>query len=259
MPIAENTHFYDREGLPAYEVPYADPTRGMRATTLRDAKVNKYLPSVTSILNIPAKPGLDRWKQNQLLDAAWACPVEDEKGYKLAVVEMAGMKSDAARIKGTEIHAAVENYYESWPHRQPSGEYKLHIANVISELNKYYPVSEGFVPERSFAHKLGYGGKVDLSYQAEDCINGVVIDFKTKDFTEDADPKKLAYPEMAMQLDAYRHGLKMPNALMVNVFIDRESGIVKLHEWKEGTYFEQFKCLLKFWQLSKSYDSSFEA
>lgn len=244
MAIAESLHWYDRKGLPMYEVPYADPSKGMRNTTLRDAKKLSLVPSVTSILNIPAKPGLDRWKQNQLLDAAWACPVEDEKGYKLAVVEMAGMKAEEARTKGTAIHADIEKFYLD---ERISDEYLTHVGNVQDELWNYGKL----VAEQPFAHPLGYGGKVDLHGDQ------VVLDIKTKDFAEDADPKKLAYPEMAMQLDAYRHGLNMPEAKMVNVFVDRETGIVKLYEWPEGNYFEMFQCLLKYWQLSKGYDSSY--
>ncbi len=252
MAIAESTHWYDHTGAPMYEVPYADPSKGMRNTTLRDAKKLSLVPSVTAILNIPAKPGLDRWKQNQILDAAWACPVEDEKGYKLAVVEMAGMKAEEARNKGVAIHADIERSYLGKPPLLP--DYEAHVTNVNNALQAYGDAC--FFPEDSFASPLGYGGKVDL-YLVDERQNGIVFDIKTKDFTEDADPKKLAYPENAMQLDAYRHGLNMPKAKMVNVFVDRETGIVKLYEWPEGNYFEMFTCLLKYWQLSKSYDSSY--
>jgi len=254
MAISESLHWYTRKGEPAYEVPYADPGKGMRPTTLRDAKKLSLVPSVSAINGIPAKPGLDRWKQDQLLTAAWVCEVENEKDWRTSVIEIAGEISKQAAEKGTAIHANIERYYLN----EPVLDYEVHVMNVVDALNKYYPASDGFVAERSFAHPLGYGGKVDLSYQAEDCIEGIVLDFKSKDFDPAIDPKKLVYPENAMQLDAYRHGLKMPKAKMVNVFVDRETGIVKLYEWPEGDYFEMFRCLLKYWQLSKNYDSSWE-
>lgn len=249
MAISESLHWYSRKGEPVYQVPYADPSKGMRNTTLRDAKKLSLVPSVTAILSIPAKPGLDRWKQNQLLDAAWTCPVEDEIGYKLAVVEMAEMKSAEARDKGTAIHADIERSYLDEPPLSP--DYEAHVTNVIDALEQYGEL----IAEAPFSHPLGYGGKVDL--HGNGISGGVVLDVKTKDFDEDQDPKKLAYPEMAMQLDAYRHGLNMPKATMVNVFVDRETGRVKLYEWPEGDYFKMFLCLLKYWQLSKKYDSSY--
>jgi len=257
MAIKESTHFYDREGLPAYEVPYADPTKGMRSTTLRDAKKLSLCPSVTAILNIPAKPGLAIWKQNQLLDAAFSCKVENEKDWKISVLEIANEVSKTTREKGTAIHAAVEKgFLDKEQETEMYNKYYEPVHDVLEIA--YGDIANYLVPQQSFAHPLGYGGKVDLH------ADGLVIDLKTKDFTEDADPKKLAYPENAMQLDAYRQGLfgdptvKDCATKMVNVFIDRETGIVKLYEWpSDGTYFEQFKCLLKYWQLSRSYDSAF--
>ena len=44
--IAESTHWYDKEGNPAYEV--EAKKGGMRPTTLRDARVLDLVPSVTS-------------------------------------------------------------------------------------------------------------------------------------------------------------------------------------------------------------------
>ena len=66
---AESTHWYAKDGTPVYEVPRASG-EGMRNTTLRDARKMSLVPSVTTIINIAAKPGLEAWKLNQLLLAA---------------------------------------------------------------------------------------------------------------------------------------------------------------------------------------------
>jgi hypothetical protein len=59
-----------------------------------------------------------------------------------------------------------------------------------------------WVSEKSFACELGFGGKLDLHAPADG--DGIVIDFKTKEFT---DPAKVdAYDEHLMQLAAYRLG-----------------------------------------------------
>lgn len=256
--VSESGHWYDRDGSPKYQVPYADPKKGFRNTTLKDAKKEGFLPSVTTILNIPAKPGLDRWKQNQLLKAAreigWVLTGDispDE--WDRAVIEKSSEIGRETASIGTAIHANIEEYYKSGEILSP--EYEPHVKNVEKELDKYYP--GGFVAEKSFGHPLGFGGKVDLSVQCDEIPKGIVFDFKSKDFEKDTPIKKLCWPEQALQLDAYRHGLKMEEAQMISIFIDRETGIVKSYRWPEGNCFEQFKCLLKYWQLSKGYDSSY--
>lgn len=256
MAIAESLHWYTQTGKPAYQVPYADPSKGMRNTTLRDAKKEGYVPSVTSILNVPAKPGLDRWKQNQVLEAAYAFPAETEiDEWKKIVTEKASEIGRKTASIGTAIHANIEQFYTDGSILSP--EYEPHVRNVERQLKKYYPVE--FMAEKSFSHPLGFGGKIDLLAVCDECPKGIIIDFKSKDFTEDKKAKDLAWPEMALQLDAYRNGVNLPGAQMISIFIDRATGIVKTFEWIEGTYFEQFKCLLKYWQLSKGYDSSYPA
>lgn len=256
MAIAESLHWYDQEGKPRYQVPYADPSKGMRNTTLRDAKKEGFVPSVTAILNVPAKPALERWKQNQILDAAWdivRADLSKDEWSKVVLEKSSEIGHDTASI-GTAIHANIEQFYIDGTIISP--EYKTHVDNVEKELEKFYPA--GFIAEKSFASPLGYGGKIDLFSVCEECPMGIVIDFKSKDFDEDKQAKDLAWPEMAMQLDAYRHGINLPNALMVSVFVDRETGIVKSYQWPEGDYFERFKCLLKYWQLDKGYNSTFQ-
>ena len=51
-------HWYKQDGSPCYEVPYADPKKGMRSTTIRDARKLNLVPSVTTILQVMDKPGL---------------------------------------------------------------------------------------------------------------------------------------------------------------------------------------------------------
>jgi hypothetical protein len=50
-----------------------------RPTTLRDARALDLVPSVTTVLNVAAKPGLEAWKQRQLLLAALTLPRSEEE------------------------------------------------------------------------------------------------------------------------------------------------------------------------------------
>ncbi len=62
---SESGHWYTQEGKPAYTV--VGSNGKVRNTTLRDAKKLKLLPSVTTVMSVAAKPGLEAWKQQQLL------------------------------------------------------------------------------------------------------------------------------------------------------------------------------------------------
>ena len=62
---SESNHWYTRDGEPMYTVEAAKG--GQRATTLRDARKLSLVPSVTTILNVAAKPALNQWLQRQVL------------------------------------------------------------------------------------------------------------------------------------------------------------------------------------------------
>jgi len=55
---------------------------GQRATTLRDARKLSLVPSVTTILNIVAKPALLAWMQQQVLYSALTLPKRAEEPEK---------------------------------------------------------------------------------------------------------------------------------------------------------------------------------
>jgi len=69
---AESGHWYTRNGEPMYQIEGANGK--IRNTTLRDARKHNLVPSVTTILNVAAKPGLDNWKLQQVLLAALTLP-----------------------------------------------------------------------------------------------------------------------------------------------------------------------------------------
>lgn len=77
----------------------------------------------------------------------------------------------------------------------------------------------------------------------------MVVDFKTKEFNEDA--KLATYDEHAMQLAAYREGLKMPDARCAIVYVSViVPGLVRVmeleqEELKQG--WEMFNGLMNYW------------
>src|SRR6476469_5111583 len=67
------SHWYLRDGQPFHEIAKKDGS-GKRAATLADARKVGALPSVTNVLGVLAKPGLDAWKIEQGIVAALTLP-----------------------------------------------------------------------------------------------------------------------------------------------------------------------------------------
>ncbi len=243
---SESNHWYTRDGVPMYTVEAAKG--GQRNTTLRDARKLNLVPSVTTILNVAAKPGLTQWLQKQVLLAALTLPRmrdEPEDEFIARIIDDSKEQGRAAADAGTEIHASIQGFYEG----QPVTRHQEHITGCTRAISDVFGL-HGWIAERAFGHELGFGGKVDLHSP-----QGVVIDIKTKEFT---DPEKVdAYDEHLMQLAAYRVGLGMPEARCANVFVSRSvPGLTRLVEWSQEDLtrgWQMFVALLNFWQLKNQH------
>lgn len=246
--VSEQGHYYWPDGRPAYEMPNKSKG-GMRPTTVRDCRKHNLCPSVTTILNIAAKHQLERWKANQLMMAALTLPhIEGEslKDFEARIWEDSQAQSKEARDKGTEIHGYIERYFqtEDWDEEKEM-QANPYVKAVREALIDEFGVQK-WCAEKSFASPLRFGGKLDLHSP------NVIIDYKTKDKIDFK--KSMSYIENKMQLSAYRKGLELPNAKIANLYIKREledgKAIVKL-EIHDGDWWDEFECLLRFWQLNK--------
>jgi hypothetical protein len=247
---SESLHWYQRDGSPQYTVTAKNGNQ--RATTLADARKMNLVPSVTTILNVAAKPGLERWKQEQMLLAALTLPRasdESEQSFIQRVVMDSKEQGKQAAERGNRIHAAIESFYEGIM-LADMAEYQV---GVGEEIRNRYGVEE-FQPEKAFAHELGFGGKVDLHNKQYNSV-GLVIDVKSKEFS---DPEKVeAYDEHCMQLSAYRVGLGIPNAVCANIFVSATvPGLVVIKEWNQEELdrgWQMFQALLTFWQVKNNH------
>lgn len=221
---SESLHWYRKDGTPQYTVTAKNGNE--RATTLADAKKMDLLPSVTTIINCAAKPGLEAWKLNQMLLAALTLPRADneaEDSYVQRIIRDSKEQARAAADRGTDMHAVIESWYDGVMIAD-----KVEFQMGVAEAVEQHFGRRNWVTEKSFGSRHGFGGKIDLHTLDGD---GIVIDFKTKEFT---DPSKIeGYDEQAMQLAAYREGLNMPDARCANVFISViEPGLVVIKEWE---------------------------
>lgn len=242
---SESNHWYTRDGVPRYTVIGANGKE--RNTTLRDARKENLVPSVTTVLNVAAKPALNQWLQRQVLLAALTLPRrpdEPEDEWIARIMDDSKEQGRAAADLGTDIHASIQSFYEGVKaERHPE-----HVQGCVFALQTHFG-HQGWIAERAFAHEIGFGGKVDLHAQ------NIVVDVKTKDFT---DPDKVdAYDEHLMQLSAYRVGLGMPTARCANIFVSRNvPGLVKIIEWDQSDLergWQMFHALLTFWQTKNQH------
>ncbi len=252
--VSEQGHWYTKQGEACYEVPRSKGD-GMRPTTLADARKLGLVPSVTTILACAAKPGLEAWKAKQILEAALTLPrLPDETldDYATRIIEDSKAQGRKAAERGTELHAAIEDYIRDLNEGNLRGAhvapmYLKHCEAVFAALNQYGINLESGKPEHSFASPLGYGGKIDWHNDE------IVCDFKTK---ANLEPKRLAYDEHCWQLAAYAYGLNPIPARLINVFIGIEDTQVRIHEWTLEDLEKGRRCfelLLEFWQITKNY------
>jgi hypothetical protein len=252
---ADAVHWYQQDGRPAYTVKAKDGSD--RATTLRDARKFNLVPSVTTVLRIMAKPGLDIWKQEQMLLAALTLPRAPDESEKSFIARIVHDSKDTARQaadRGTRIHESIERWYK--------GDYDVAHINIAKsfewEVMTHFniPSSQKWRTEISFSSTMCYGGKIDLHLDPSDhAPRGIVLDAKTKAFGPGEDV--VGYDEHLMQLAAYRQGLGLPNARCANVYASVSNpGLVKVMEWSEEELtrgWEMFQCLLKFWKLKNNF------
>jgi hypothetical protein len=241
-------HWYTKQGTPAYTT---IGKTGERPTTLRDARKEGLLPSVTTIINLMSKAGLDTWKQQQVLLAALTLPRqtnEPEQEWLKRVMQDSKATGREAAERGTAIHAIIESYFEQvYMPVKPA-----YLEAIDVALNSTFG-PQTWLAERSFGHPLGFGGKCDLIAKP---INGqgtgYVVDFKTKDTDLD---KVDVYFEHEMQLAAYREGLGIANARCAIVFVNGSTNQVKLVEVEESKLqngWECFEHLLRVYQIKNN-------
>ena len=151
---SESGHWYTRDGTPRYTI--TGKNGKTRNTTLRDAREENLVPSVTTVLNVAAKPALTNWLQEQVLLAALTLPKldnETEQDYIKRIVNDSKQQGRAAADLGTDIHAAVQSFYEGkeYPRHQK------HVKGVYKAITDFFG-DKIWISERAFSHELGFGG-----------------------------------------------------------------------------------------------------
>lgn len=247
------SHWYRHDGSALHQVKALNGN--MRATTLRDARKLNLVPSVTTILSIIEKPGLIKWKVDQGILAALTLGrrpgEEDAEFLKRLYLDSIRQVIDAANM-GEKIHNACERHLTG---KLVEAEFLPHAIAVSDKIQENFPDVRDWRTEHSFAHPLGFAGRVDLYSPS----TGIVIDFKGKDFTPE-EKKVLAY-EQHHQLGGYQIGLGLPLNWGMNIFFSRNRpGHAEAYAWnKEKMQHgrEVFLATFNLWKTLKKYDPQF--
>ena len=245
---AESGHWYAQDGEPMYTIVGANGVE--RNTTLRDARKEGFVPSVTTIIGIAAKPSLENWKIDQALNSALTLkqfPNESLEEFTYRCKQDSKEIGRKAAERGTEIHAMIEQGF--------TGESNTIAYKAVKKfLDKFFP-GEEWIAEDSFCAPSGYGGKIDLYSKS-----GIFVDFKTKDNLEGKDPARLVYDEHGMQLSAYAQGCGFDEVDRISIFVDRKDPKrIACHIWDKDSHsrhLAMFNNLLEYWKLVKKYDPS---
>lgn len=249
------SHWYSTTGEPCHQVKKAKGD-GDRNTTIADARKLGLLPSVTNILSVIAKPGLDKWKLRQVAAAAYTQPPQGEETvdyFTDRVIEAAFAQVVQAADLGSRIHDALEKLLEGegvedemLPYVQPAMDWKREKGLTFTEREVVLcNLDEGYAGR---CDVIGHGRKG----------RPVILDYKTRK----SDPGKpmTPYDGQGMQLAAYavaKWGEQaLPSVTAANVFISTtEPGRMEVckHSDLLGEW-EAFRAACVLWRKVKGYD-----
>jgi len=177
-------------------------------------KNNKPYASVTNIISVLDKPALSYWFGQQVYRAFAKDATLSEKDALKAPYNT----STSAADRGKTIHSIVESYKT--------------IKDKIKVIEKYRPYANAFYTwakqynpnfiEREkevFSNKYEYAGTLDGLLTLGDCPDKLILDVKTG---------KGIYPEVELQLSAYRQALQEEGVKV------QDTAVLLLKE--DGTY-----------------------
>lgn len=207
----DGSHWYYSDGRACHTVANKSKPGTERNTTLKDARKLRLLPSVTTLMKILDRPGLNNWRCEMAVLAALTLPMKEGEtpdAFARRVATDADSIRDEAADFGKSIHYHTE-IYAKWL-ADPIGKFiteampakaKPFMENVVNWFEENIDDTQPISAERVVVnHALGYAGLRDL--KATHRTHGLcVIDFKTQGVKPGG--KINFYPEWVKQLAAY--------------------------------------------------------
>lgn len=188
-------HYYSNTGEACHFVAKKDGS-GNRPSTIADARKHGWVPGVTTVLEVLAKPALVRWMVNTAVQAIVTAPDLPGEGIDAKIERVLNQERQqdaeaaAARDRGTAMHDAIESHWvgkevaaDIWPWIEPA-------LKLVRTLGHYVCAEKVLVGD-------GYAGKTDVILETPSLW--WIVDFKTGKKL----PEKGSWPEHVLQLSAY--------------------------------------------------------
>jgi hypothetical protein len=252
----EGSHWYRHDGTAAHHQPRADG-KGQRNTTIKDAREQKLLPSVTTILGTLNKGALTAWKVKEAIAVAFRSRPQDQEpleAYQKRIVEESMAQVGEASDLGTRIHDALEKASMGDLDIDPS--LLVYVTPVLEWMDK--AKIQVVEVERTLVNtKHGYAGKVDVIAKGPRGKR-IICDYKSRK----TQPGRAITPfdGQAMQIAAYAATAFPENSLAriggINVYVSTtEPGRVEAytHPCLVGP-FDAFKHVCAVWRHINNYD-----
>ena len=259
----ESGRWYDRTGHLVLQVPSA---KGDKQVTpdKRHAKKFGLLPSVGSVNRQAAKPGLQTWRDRQIIAAALSLPQgdtpddiwHDPNARAALVLADAQQQVEQAAERGKDWHGVIESsLLGKWP---AEGTVEFGTARYVKMwLGAEMGDGHTIVIERALVGD-SYAGTPDIIAESADLSKTLLADIKT---VNDDSPlltgKDKPHEEWAWQLGAYWRASTADPEHCWEVIVGRTSGAVRLHHWTAAEInkgWQAFKCLLDLWCIRNDYN-----
>ena len=227
-----------------------------KPTTLREARKQNLVPSVSGVLGMIEKPHLTKWKCDEMIRKCLSNPHingEPEREYIDRIHGYSNIDKHSILDFGNRVHKAIEQFnlctfddsddpeiwpwletYVRWTHRR--------LVRVIS------------VEKTVASKRWGFGGTIDLVAEVRGIRGPVIIDYKTQAYSGN---KPKFHDEYVYQLAAYRKTMR-PNPLCISLVISRDTPmpvVEKIWTSKElRRGWRVFKAANKLWQETRKYE-----
>jgi hypothetical protein len=263
-PQITSAHWYTPDGKAMHQVPLADQS-GLRATNLTDARALGLYPSVTAILALLNKPGLERWKQRRVAESALVLKRqkrESDDYFIKRIMDAANEPAREAADLGLDIHREIERFFKSLVSGEKFTAVKKLVPFCAPTIN--WIIAKGYKVEHPEAVLIntahGFGGTMDFPFKWRNGQGIGVLDFKSRKTEPGAAVS--SYEIQPMQIAAYAATYwgeqELSRCWGANIYISStEPGRTELISYDPAMMQEQwqnFLYLCHLWRQINRYD-----